>query len=182
MRLKIAILTTSILLCGIENYCQSEKEYKAQVISTNFTIPIIRFNFLAKDPINTENKKGNVSFFNSVGAGIGYYWGRLTEVTDNSGKVISTEMNNTFGFQAGFLFASNSSSSNNTNIFALTLAMSLLNFQIGYGYELGTLGTSEKRGFLTLAYGIPISKLIKGGFYVRKKSDALTGNKSYFAK
>lgn len=156
-------------------------EYKAQVISTNFTIPIIRFNPIDKNSSGAPtDKKGNVSFFNSIGAGIGYYWGRLTEVTDGSGKVINTEMNNTFGFQTGFLFAANASASNNTNIFAWTFGISLLNFQLGYGYEFGTVGSNEKRGFLTLAYGIPVSKLVNGGFYVRRKFAA--NSDSYFAK
>ncbi len=80
-------------------------EYKAQVISTNFTIPIIRFNPIDKETSGAPtDKKGNVSFFNSIGAGIGYYWGRLSEVTDGTGKVINTEMNNTFGFSGGISF------------------------------------------------------------------------------
>lgn len=146
-------------------------EYKAQVISTNFTIPIIRFNSLDKNSSGAAtDRKGNVSFFNSIGAGLGYYWGRLTEVTDVNGKIINTEMDNTFGLQTGFLFAANSSGGNNANVFAWTFGISILNFQIGYGYEFGTIGINEKRGFLTLAYGIPVSKLIRGGFYKVKKS------------
>jgi len=153
-------------------------EYKAQVISTNFTVPIIRFNPIDKNSSGApSDKKGNVAFFNSIGAGVGYYWGRLTTVTDNNSKVISTEMNNTFGIQTGFLFASNSSGSNNTNIFAWTLGISILNFQFGYGYEFGTVGSNEKRGFLTVAYGIPVSKLLNGGFYVRKKTDLSNSQK-----
>ena len=146
-------------------------EYKAQVISTNFTVPIIRFNPIDKNSQGAPtDKKGNVAFFNSIGAGIGYYWGRLTEITDVNGKVINTEMDNTFGFQTGFLFASNSSGTNNTNIFAWTFGISLLNFQLGYGYEFGTINANEKRGFLTLAYGIPVSKLVRGGFFKVKRS------------
>ncbi|MDR6563558.1 MULTISPECIES: hypothetical protein [unclassified Arcicella] len=147
------------------------KEYNAQVISTNFTIPIIRFNPIDEASTGAPtDRKGNVSFFNSIGAGVGYYWGRLTEVTDANAKVISTEMDNTFGIQTGFLFAANSSNGNNANIFAWTIGISLLNFQIGYGYEFGTVGTNEKRGFVTLAYGIPVSKLIRGGFFKVKKT------------
>lgn len=159
----------------LENEPSAVIEYKAQVISTNFTIPIIRFNIIDKKSTGAPtDRKGNVSFFNSIGAGIGYYWGRITDVTDKDGKVINSEMNNTFGVQLGFLFAANSSGSNNSNIFALTAGISLLNFQLGYGYEFGTIGANDKRGFMTLAYGIPVSKLIKGGFYTVKKSSALT--------
>lgn len=159
-------------------------EYKAQVISTNFTIPIIRFNIVNKyDSSAPKDRKGNVAFFNSIGAGVGYYWGRLTEITDNNNKIINTEMDNTFGIQTGFLFAANSSGGNNANIFAWTVGISILNFQLGYGYEFGTLSSTEKRGFLTLAYGVPVSKLIRGGFYKVKRSD-LTVNemKNGFAR
>lgn len=155
------------------------KEYKAQVLSTNFTIPIIRFNVIDKKSNGApDDRKGSVSFFNSIGAGIGYYWGRITEVTDKDGKVISSEMDNTFGIQAGFLFAANSSGSNNTNIFALTAGISVLNFQLGYGYEFGTIGVNDKRGFMTLAYGIPVSKLIRGGFYKVKSSELSSAQKN----
>lgn len=155
------------------------KEYKAQVISTNFTIPIIRFNVIdKKSNAAPTDRKGNVSFFNSIGAGVGYYWGRITEVTDKDSKVISSEMDNTFGIQAGFLFAANSSGTNNTNIFALTAGISVLNFQLGYGYEFGTIGANDKRGFMTLAYGIPISKLIRGGFYKVKSSELTSAQKN----
>lgn len=80
-------------------------------------------------------------------------------------------MNNTFGLQLGLLFAANSSSGNNTNISAPTFSISLLNFQIGCGYELGSIPAKENRFFYTVAYGILISKLVKGGFYVLKKTE-----------
>ena len=153
-------------------------ELKCQVINTNFTIPIIRFNTVSKDGAD-NNQKGNVSLFNSIGAGISYNWGRMTITTDANGKVINTEMNNTFGIQVGVLFAANSSSGNNANIFAPTLSISILNFQLGCGYELGTISPKEKRFFYTIAYGIPISKLIKGGFYVVKRSVPLDQNSGF---
>ncbi len=157
-------------------------EYKAKVVSTNFTIPIIRFNVIDPAKVRTSDKLGNVSFFNSIGAGIGYYFGRLTETTDDKGEVINTELNNTFGIQTGFLFAANSNSSSQNNIFAFNISMSLLNFQVGYGYELGTVGTNEKRGFMTLAYGIPLYKLAKGGFYTVAKSSVEQDEEAGFSK
>lgn len=72
-------------------------ELKCQVINTNFTIPLIRFNTTTKDGAD-NNQKGNVALFNSVGAGISYNWGRMTVTTDAAGKVINTEFQNTFGF------------------------------------------------------------------------------------
>lgn len=156
----------------------STREYKASVWSTNFTIPILRFNVLKK----TDNKdaKGNVALFNSIGAGFGISWGRLEETTDNTGKVINTEMNNSFGVQVGILFATNSSGGNNANVFAPTISVSVLNFNVGYGHELGTLPENTHRGFLTIAYGIPISKLVKGGFYVRKRAPVESSSREGF--
>ncbi|NNV53964.1 hypothetical protein [Limnovirga soli] len=143
--------------------------YAATVINTNFVVPIIRFNTVSKDGAD-NNQKGNISFFNSIGAGISINWGRLELTTDADKKIINREMNNTFGLQLGLLFAANSSTENNTNIFAPTFSVSLLNFQVGCGYELGTISTKENRFFYTLAYGIPVSKLVKGGFFVWKKT------------
>ncbi|MEO7531499.1 MAG: hypothetical protein ABIS69_08810 [Sediminibacterium sp.] len=143
--------------------------YGATVINTNFVIPILRFNTVTKDGAD-NNQKGNISFFNSIGAGIGINWGRLELTTDKDTKIINREMNNTFGLQLGLLFAANSSSGNNTNIFAPTFSVSGLNFQLGCGYELGTISPKENRFFYTVAYGIPISKLIKGGFYVLSRT------------
>lgn len=147
----------------------STSTYAATVLNTNFIIPIIRFNTVTKEGAD-NNQKGNISFFNSIGAGVSINWGRMELTTDKDKKIINREMYNTFGLQLGLLFAANSSNGNNTNIFAPTFSVSLLNFQIGCGYELGTISSKENRLFYTVAYGIPISKLIKGGFYVLKKT------------
>jgi len=140
-------------------------EFKATVLNTNFVVPIIRFNKV-NDAGAMNNQRGNVSFFNSIGAGVSINRGRLELTTDETGKVISTEMNNIIGLQVGLLFAANTGSENNANIFAPTLSVSILNFQIGLGYELGTLPVNDSRTFYTIAYAIPIAKLVKGGFYV----------------
>ena len=153
-------------------------ELKCQVLNTNFTIPLIRFNTVSKDG-SDNNQKGNVALFNSVGAGISYNWGRMTITTDATGKVINTEMHNTIGFQLGVLFAANSSSGNNSNVFAPTFSFTVLNFQLGCGYELGTLSTKENRFFYTLTYGIPLAKLLKGGFYVVKRSLPIDTNSGF---
>ncbi|HEK20139.1 MULTISPECIES: hypothetical protein [unclassified Mucilaginibacter] len=141
-------------------------EYKATALNTNFTIPLIRFNSTTGDP----SMKGSVSLFNSIGAGFGINWGRMEVTTDNNGKIINTEMNNTFGINLGVLFAANTNNDNTQNIFAPTLSVSILNFQVGYGMELGTVAANQKRGFVTVAYNIPISKLLKGGFYLLRRS------------
>lgn len=160
------LLFGALLGLGMTSFGQNTTtEYSARVLSTNFNVPIIRFN-LVKNPID---RTGNVAFFNSVGAGVGYYFGRITEVKDKEGRMISSEMDNTFGANFGILFASNSAGGTNENIFAPVLGFSVLNFQLGVGYELGTLPAGNERTFMTLTYAIPAFKLIKGGFWVLKK-------------
>jgi hypothetical protein len=44
-----------------------------------------------------------------------------------------------------------------------------LNFQFGVGYELGTIANGQRRGFATIAYAIPLSSLVKGGYWVTHK-------------
>ena len=150
------------------------KEYNAQVLSTNFTVPIARFNFIKQSEGVT--KKGNITFFSSVGAGISYGFGRLYETRDENTKIINREFNNIVGAQIGFLFSAQTGE-NPTNLFAVSLGLNVLDFQIGYGYELGTITNDQKRGFLTIAYSIPLSKLTKGGFFILNKGDALEGAK-----
>lgn len=163
----ICALAISISGYAQDTYPKSQtSEYAATVFNTNFTVPILRFNRTTGDPA----KKGNVAFFNSIGAGIGISGGRLEVTADSSGKPVNMTMHNTVGFQAGFLFAANTEE-NATNIFALTAAVTLLNFQIGYGYELGTVQTNQKRGFVTVAYSIPLAKLVKGGMYIWKRTE-----------
>lgn len=154
-------------------------KYNAQILSTNFTIPILRVNFLATDPNAIENKKASASFFNSIGAGIGYSFCRLERTVDTQGMDIKQEMTNVFGIQLGVLFAANAGSNNTTstnqnntsptNIFALTGAFTVLNFQIGAGYELGTVAAGQRRGFATVAYSIPLATLIRGGYWITHK-------------
>lgn len=152
-------------------------ELKSTVLTSNFTVPVVRFNFLDKNQ-SAERKEGNVSLFNSIGAGININRGRLTTVTDNANEEVSNEFKNIVGGQFGVLFSSNAASSNGSNIFALTFGVTLLNFQVGYGIELGTLAANEKRGFMTIAYGIPLSSLVKGAFHVIKTSPITNTPKS----
>ena len=128
------------------------------------------------------DRRGNVAFFNSIGAGLNINRGTYTSVTDKDNEEINQEFENIIGAQLGFLFSSNSTTSSNNNIFALTFGLSILNFQLGYGHELGSVLPNEKRDFITLAYGIPLSALVKGGFHILKawdkKAEAVTQPKS----
>lgn len=139
---------------------------KSQVISTNFTVPLVRFNFVEETVDSME--KGNVTFFNSVGAGVSYNFGRLFQHENNDGEIVENQFINIIGFQAGFLFSAETADPP-TNIFALTGGINILDFHVGYGYELGTIAENQKRGFITISYSIPVSKLTKAGLFVIDK-------------
>ncbi|WP_269235094.1 hypothetical protein [Flavobacterium flavigenum] len=143
-------------------------KYNCRMLNTNFTIPIARFNLTKHD--DTTSKQGDVILFNSIGAGVGMSWGQFEKTTDAKGEIINTEFTNSFGIHIGFLFSAGNDDTENKNVFAPSVSISVLDFQIGYGHELGTLAPSQKKGFLTLAYAIPISKLLKGKYYIFKSS------------
>jgi len=157
-------------------------KYNATVINTNFTLPLLRVNFLVNKPVNSSNSLTSTSFFNSAGAGINISTGDLDVTKDSGGNTVSVDYHNHFGFQAGFLFASSSATGTTTDqsgksttqsgtIFALVAGISILNFQVGGGYELGSLAPGQRRGFLTIAYAIPMSVLIDGGYKILKISN-----------
>ncbi|WP_461789414.1 hypothetical protein [Pedobacter sp.] len=137
--------------------------YKVKMLNTNFTIPLARFNFVGDQ---SGSKKGEILLFNSIGAGIGVSWGEIEKTSDANGSTINTDFTNTFGLHLGLLFSSGKDGSEQKNIFAPTFAVSVLDFQFGLGYELGTTAAFQKKAFVTLAYAIPLSKLIKGKYYI----------------
>jgi hypothetical protein len=134
--------------------------YKARISNTFFQIPLVRFNLTDED-----NKIGNINIFNSIGAGVGLNWGRMEITRDNSGQIINEEFSSTFGIHLGALFSADTAE-DSKNIFAPTLNVSLLDFQVGIGYELGTISENQKRIFITLAYSIPLYKLVKKSYRV----------------
>lgn len=140
--------------------------YATSIWSTNFNIPLIRFNLIEGD----DTKKGDVLIFSSIGAGIGHSWGHLERTRDNRGEIVNEEFSSTFGIHLGALFSAGTGE-DNKNVFAPTFNLSLLDFQIGLGYELGTILPSQKREFLTLSYGIPLYKLFKRSYRLRRSTD-----------
>lgn len=143
----------------------SLSNHKVSIISTNFSIPVARLNFTK----NTTEKLGDVSLFNSLGAGVGYCWGTLTNTYDENKKIANQDFKNTFGLHLGILFSVDNGE-DKRNIFAPVFNISILDFQLGYGYELGTINTNHTRSFITLSYAIPLHKLSKTGFWVHKAS------------
>tara|TARA_R110001599_G_scaffold84914_1_gene228312 strand:+ start:1788 stop:2636 length:849 start_codon:yes stop_codon:yes gene_type:complete len=147
--------------------------YKATIWNTNFSIPLARFNFMLKE----DRKAGDLVLFNSIGAGFGISAGELSETRDFQGNLINQEFINTFGIHLGFLFSAGTGD-DTKNVFAPTLNFSILDFQLGVGYELGTLSENQQPTFMTLSYAIPLYKLKKGGFWIWKGSKPITGPSS----
>jgi hypothetical protein len=159
-------------------------KYYAHVLSTNFTIPLVRANFLSNKPQNATNSVVSASFLNSAGAGVNLSWGELDVTKDATNTVTSIDYYNHIGIQLGFLFSANSSSGSSTTqtgsstitttqssaVFGAFAAVSVMNFQLGGGYEFGSLTPGQKRLFIALAYAIPVSALIDGGYKILKTS------------
>lgn len=148
-------------------FANTRAVYKATIYNTNFTVPVARFNFGDED-----NNEGNVILFNSIGAGFGMSWGKLEEVRNGAGDLVATDFRNSISLHAGVLFSA-SSGENGNNVFAPVVSLGLLDFQLGLGYELGTLSEDQDPFFLTIGYAIPLYKLTKTKFYVKKKSKIL---------
>lgn len=141
-------------------------KYKATIWNTNFSIPIARFNFTKNDD---NNKFGDIQMFNSIGAGFGKSWGTMTDFRDENGDLENSDFANSFSIHGGFLF----SAGNEQNVFAPVLTFGLLDFQLGFGVELGTIQEDQERVFLTLGYAIPLYKLTKGKYLFSKKGRIL---------
>ena len=141
-------------------------KYKATIWNTNFSIPIARFNFTKNDD---SNKFGDIQMFNSIGAGFGKSWGTMTDFRDEKGDIENSDFSNSFSIHAGFLF----SAGNEQNVFAPVLTFGVLDFQLGFGVELGTILENQERAFLTLGYAIPLYKLTKGKYLFTKKGKLL---------
>lgn len=142
--------------------------YKATILSSNFSIPVVKFSRFDQP---TNGASGDVSFFNSVGAGLSIAGGEISEVRDESGKIINQDFTSTLGATIGFLFSSASVLDERQNSFAPFIGLTVLDFQIGMGWELGILPESYKRSFFTVSYNIPIYKLKRGSFYILRSGD-----------
>jgi hypothetical protein len=140
--------------------------YKAAIYNTTLSIPVARFNFIKDD----TNKSGNIQMFNSIGAGFGMSWGKMTDCRDANGNLESSDFANSFSLHLGCLFSTGNEGS---NVFAPTVTLGLLDFQLGIGYELGDIDVNQNRAFLTLGYAIPIYKLNKGKYLFHSKGEIL---------
>lgn len=138
--------------------------YQKTIVNTNFTIPVARFD-INKPEYDGSGKligdtKGNISLFSSFGFGIGICGGRAEVTRDSNGIVIDESFSNTFGAYLGVLYQA-STGEDGRNVFAPTLSLSILDIQIGIGYDYGKVPQNQERTFVTVSYGIPLFKLFK---------------------
>ena len=175
MKKTISIILLLVII-SISGKSQENTEFiieKANVLtlSTNFMVPLTRFNFLKNDD-NSANANGRLMLFNSIGAGLSLNWGKMTESTEVSSKVSDPERKfaNAVGIQIGMIFSADISEDGSENTFAPTVSLSVLDFQVGVGYELGTKLDTETGWFMTLSYGIPLQKLTQKGSWVLVKN------------
>lgn len=158
---------------------QEAETFHALALTSAFDLPIVRFNRLNSPGANNEN--GNVEFFNSVGAGIGFKFGQIKEFKNTENESVS-EFSNIVGLSGGVLFSSSSVDENTRdNVFAPTIGISILDLKIAVGWELGDRPEGVERRFFTVAYGIPISKLTsKTGIILKNFSNRGKTKVSFF--
>ena len=138
-------------------------------LNTNFTVPIGRYNFL--ENVSEEDRaSGRMNIFNSVGAGISINLGKITALRYFVDGIEHHERNlfNAIGLQLGFLFSVEDQAEQRITVFAPTVSLLLLDFQIGWGYEFGSKEIDETGHFMTISYGVPLQKLSAKGSWILK--------------
>jgi|EndMetStandDraft_4_1072995.scaffolds.fasta_scaffold00275_21 hypothetical protein len=142
-------------------YANQTVEYKATIWNTNFSLPVVRFDFVSDNPL----KKGNVALFSSIGAGFGFSLGRWEVTRNNVGEITNESFSNSFSIHMGAIYAS-TTGENERNVFAPIINIGFSDVQIGLGYDFGTVAANQKRTFLTFSYAIPLYKLTKTNYRV----------------
>lgn len=173
------VLTAVVLTTNSQNIIAIRKggsdtvecEYKGFALNTVFNLPIVRYN------INSLNGKsdvlGSLEYFNSLGAGISLSFGKIRVKSESNNTLRNTfsgdktiTMQNAFGISVGVLFSKNDSIGGSRIMFAPNINLQLLDFQVGFGYELGSVANTAHRCFFTVSYGIPLTKLSGTGSYL----------------
>ncbi|RYG15161.1 MAG: hypothetical protein EOO07_16035 [Chitinophagaceae bacterium] len=143
--------------------------YKRTIVTTNFTIPVARFDINKPQYDDSGNligdSKGSISLFTSFGFGVGICGGRSEITRDSNGVIIDDSFSNTLGIYLGLLYQA-STGENLRNVFAPTLSLSILDIQVGVGYDYGKVPTTQERYFVTVSYGIPLYKLFRSNHRV----------------
>ena len=82
---------------------------------------------------------------------------------------MNSDFENTISIHLGILF----SAGNDNNVFAPTLSIGILDFQLGMGIELGNIIGNQKREFITIGYAIPLYKLVNGKYWFYAKDNII---------
>ncbi len=168
-------------------FCQNREESTRSVtvekdrvlaLNTNFVLPIMRFDLLKTS--YQEKAFGSLSLFNSIGAGVSLNFGEQMEISESesSNEDLDEKFVNMIGLQLGFIFSADLNEAESSLHFAPTIALQVLDFQIGLGYELGKVNDEASRTFITLGYGIPLQKLTRTGTWELKSYGFKPGKSS----
>ncbi len=139
-----------------------ESKPNVTALSTNFILPAVRINRFEKGQ-ESNNSRVSLDFLSSIGVGLNISRGQIQE--DGYYK-------SHFGLQVGCLLSKSDKAATDNNsvvTFAPTISLSVLDFQFGWGYDFGNVSSPVKRGFLSLAYGIPLQKLSPKSSILRAK-------------
>lgn len=154
------------------NTSYTKVEFSGFALNSTFNLPVIKYNI---SRFTTDRPEmGTLEFFNAMGAGIGFSYGtiRVREKNNNAitagtlSEDLEIDMKNIVGLSVGFLFSKTETDLSTRTIFAPTISLQVLDFQFGYGYELGTVSNTAHRSFITVSYGIAISKFTDKGSYL----------------
>lgn len=151
------------------NEGENKVEFNGWVLQSNFVLPLVRYNFPYR-----KSDEGSLEYFSSAGGGFGLHFGKITIKSETKIDQSSlsddwdVNMANVFGVGAGALFSQkNDISGTKTQfVFSPTLYFSILNFQLGGGYELGNRIGTNSRFFMTVTVDIPLSKLANTGSFI----------------
>ncbi len=164
------ILPSSLLHC--QTLTSKSFQENRFILTSAINLPAAKFH-LANKTVNPD-VAGQLELFSAFGVGMSLNYGKTKFVKDLSTDQIlndKTEFANLIGMQMGILYSSKIDAFNQTNIndFSIFSGISILDFQLGIGYELGASHLETTGWFVSASYGIPIHKVTPTGFYIFPK-------------
>ncbi len=153
---------TTIVAKETANNTLFVKTQRTWLMNSDFTAPTMRYAPYITKPPNSSSS-GHLSMFNSVGAGLSFNFGEMTQMFRPSPgstrrEIAATTLENYFGFGLGLLF-SVAGEQNRTYSLAPNFGIQILDFQLGVGYELGSSDASESRFFYALDYKLRLKNI-----------------------
>lgn len=86
---------------------------------------------------------------------------------------------NLIGLQAGLLFSSKIINQQSISSFAIYRCLNILDLQLGIGHKFGYTSANQRRTFISVSYGIPISKLDPASSYMIKSKHVVNLDKCF---